>query len=247
MDLLDAVYPVAHELLDRVDGALIGGGAPAGHPIWPLLRRLGALPGETVTHLAALTPAVLAGAGDPLRRQAAAYQHQVDDLPLPAAWRGPAAEAYADQWSALGGQLAGAPQTLAGRLTDTASYVDDVADWLTITRRLLAGALAECLGSAEAITLRGLPTGALGGRPSDLAAAWLSSTGPASAASGLVAPPTAAVRAAAVIGAHVLRAAAEALDGGQALADRWAGRLDELVYRPAATIAGRVAGPLEIG
>jgi len=46
MDLLDRVTGPAADLLARVDDGLLAEGAPAGHPIWPLLRRAGALPGD---------------------------------------------------------------------------------------------------------------------------------------------------------------------------------------------------------
>jgi hypothetical protein len=198
MDLLDRVYPIAEPLLRQVDASLLGSGAPAGHPIWPLLRRLGALPGELVAHLATVTPAGLTGASDAVRGHASGYRHRVDEVAMPAAWRGPAAEAYGAAWVGLSAHLAGGPDTLAGRLDDTASFLDDVAAWVGRSRRALAGTLAECLGSAEALALR--------------------------VGSG--------VEAAATIGAHVLGTAAELLDDGQALHDRWSSRLTELTYRP---------------
>ncbi len=49
-----------------------------------------------------------------------------------------------------------------------------------------------------------------------------------------------AVRASATIGAHVLRAAVQALDDGEAVLARWDGHLDELPYRPAPAVADPV-------
>jgi hypothetical protein len=221
MDLLDRVYPVARELLDRVDATLLAGGAPADHPIWPLLRRLGALPGEAVAHLAGVAPDALTGTGDTLRQHADGYRHRVEDVPMPAGWRGPAADAYAVSWSGLSAHLAGGgPDTLAGRLTDTASYLDDVSAWLGRARRALAGTVAECLGSAEAVTLHAAP--------GDPTGAWFSGGGAGSGAPS----PGAVTLAAATIGAHLLATAAEVLDDGRTVHDRWSGRLDELSYRP---------------
>ncbi len=218
MDLLDRVYPVARDLLDRVDASLAAGGAPADHPVLPLLGRLGALPGEVVAHVAGLTTDGLAGAAEALRRQADGYRERTDAVPMPAAWRGPAAEAFGATWSGLSAHLAGGgPDTLAGRLDDTAGYLDEVAAWLTRARRALAGTVAECLGSAEAVTLRSVPD---------------------------TVPRT--VAAAATIGAHLLGTAAEVLDDGQAVHDRWAGRLAELVYRPP-SVAALSSAHLELG
>jgi hypothetical protein len=207
MDLLDRVYPLATPLLDRVDTTLVTSGAPAEHAIWPLLRRLGALPGELVGHLASVPPDGLTGASDALRGHAAGYLHRVDEVPMPAAWRGPAAEAYATAWSGLAAHLSGGPDTLTGRLTDTASYLDEVAAWLGRARRAVAGTVAECLGSAEALALR----------------------------------MSGDVVAAATIGAHLLATAAEVLDDGRALTDRWSGRLGELTYRPSSAISASSA------
>jgi hypothetical protein len=229
MDLLDRVYPVARELLDRVDATLLAGGAPADHPIWPLLRRLRALPGEVVAHLAGVAPDGLTAPGDAMRQQATGYQHRADEVPMPAAWRGPAADAYAAAWSGLSAHLAGSgPDTLAGRLTSTADYLDDVSGWLGRSRRALAGTVAECLGSAEAVTLRSLPT--VAPVAADLTAAWFAAGGAGSGATS----PSAAARAAATIGAHLLQTAADLVDDGHSVHDRWAGRLGELTYRPPA-------------
>lgn len=223
MDLLDRVYPAARELLDRVDATLLAGGAPADHPIWPLLRRLGALPGEVVAHLAGGAPGGLTETGDTLRQHADGYRHRVDEVPMPAGWRGPAADAFGASWSGLSAHLAGSgPDTLAGRLTDTASYVDDVAAWLGRARRAVAGSVAECLGSAEAITLHSAP--------GDLTGAWFAGGGAGSGSPS----PSAVTRAAATVGARLLATAAEILDDGRAVHDRWSGRLDELTYRPPA-------------
>jgi len=219
MDLLDRVHPVAQELLGQIDATLLSGGAPADHPIWPLLRRVGALPGEVVAHLAGVAPDELTAASDAMHRQADGYRQRADAVPMPAAWTGPAADAYATAWSGLSAHLAGSgPDTLAGRLTDTAAYLDDVRAWLARGRRALAGTVAECLGSAEAVTLRSASS----------TADWLAGRGTGSG----VPSPTAAARAAATLGAHLLQTAAEIVDDGRLLHDRWAGRLGELTYRP---------------
>jgi uncharacterized protein YukE len=199
MDLLDRVHPVAVPLLERVDASLVASGAPAEHPIWPLLRRLGALPGELVAAFAGTPADGLTGGSDALHGRAAGYRSRTDDVPMPAAWRGSAADAYGGAWSGLSGHLG----AMADRLDDTATYLDDVAAWLARARRALAGTVAECLGCAEAVAVTG--------------------SGDAVAA--------------ATIGAHILATAAEILDDGRVLHDRWAGRLGELAYRPSAPVS----------
>jgi hypothetical protein len=73
MDALDLLAGPAGELLTRVDGALARSGAPDAHPIWPLLRRVGALPGAAVGAVAELRPAPLAAAAPSLRTLAQGY------------------------------------------------------------------------------------------------------------------------------------------------------------------------------
>jgi hypothetical protein len=232
MDLLDRIHPVARDLLDRVDAVLVAGGAPAGDPIWPLLRRLGALPGELVGQLAAVTPDTLARAAAPLRAQADGYATAAGSVPAPVAWQGAAADGFATTWSTLAGHLGGAPDTMAGRLVDTARYLDEVAAWVVRARRELAGALADCLGSTEAAALRTVPT-------DGLVPSWLAP----------VATPREAVRAAATLGTHLLGVVAEVVDDGQRIHDAWAGRLDELRHPGVAPVPFAIApgDRLEIG
>ena len=221
MDLLERVHPVARGLLARVDATLLSSGAPDDHPIWPLLRGLGALPGEAVDRLSGITPEALGAAAAPLRDRADGLRSGTASVPAVAAWRGPAAESFAARWSTLAGHLAGDEETMAGRLADTARYLEEVAAWLGRARRELAGALAECLGSAEAATLHAAP---------DLAA-------PRSRG---------VVVAAATLGAHVLAAAAEVVEDGQRVLDAWRDRLDELRYPVAAPSPTTLGGQLEI-
>jgi hypothetical protein len=234
MDLLDRVHPIARGLLARVDATLLSSGAPDDHRIWPLLRRLGGLPGEAADRLAELAPEALSAAAGPLRDRADGYRSWTASVPAVAAWRGPAAEGFAARWSTLAGHLAGDEETMAGRLVDTARYLEDVAAWLARGRRELAGALAECLGSAEAATLHAAPAGlAAGGE-----------------VRGGVAPSAGArevVLAAATLGAHVLATVADVVDGGQRILDAWRGRLDELRYPVTVPNTAPVGGQLEIG
>ena len=209
MDALDRLLTPGRDLLARVDDTLVACGAPADHPLWTLLRRVGALPGDAVEAIAALQPQPLTAAADVAHGLTDAYAAPVAD---PGEWTGTAAQAYAARWQDLSAYLGNPGVT--GRLVDTARYLAEVADWIRTARRDLAGALAEALCSAEAVRLR------------------------------LTAddPPAARVAAAAAIGARVLDAVASAYDDGRALCDRWAGRLDELPYRPAASVGATSVG-----
>ncbi|GAA5177648.1 hypothetical protein GCM10023322_02820 [Rugosimonospora acidiphila] len=252
MDLLDRTYPSARDLLDRVDATLLAGGVPPGHPILALLRRLGALPGDVAAHLAEVAPGPLIAAGDPLGRQADGYEAAQASVPMPAAWRGPAAEGYAAQWSTLSGYLAGDPASMAGRLRATASYLDDLVAWLVRGRRALAGTLAECLGSAEAATLRASARSAVGGvvggaLSGGALAGGAVSGGPAGGGFAPAGTSRDAVTAAADLGAHVLGTAAEILHDGQRVVDAWVGRLDALPYPSSPTVAIGTGGHLELG
>jgi hypothetical protein len=146
-DVLDRLADPAGEMLARVDDTLMAHGLPAGHPIVDLLRRLGALPADAAHAISAQDPAPLRAAGSELRHHADGYDVRLDTAP---GWEGPAADGYAAGRSAVQAHLAGS----ADRLRATAAYLDDVADWIDASRRALAYALADALGSEEAVRLR---------------------------------------------------------------------------------------------
>jgi len=219
MDALARIEPVARPLLREVDDVLSTLGAPVRHPVWSLLRRVGATPADAVAHFAELagtaegvsTPDQTTGA---LRDAAGALREQADGyaataIPAATAWEGGASDAYRVRAAALDGHLRGG-DGMAGRLIATASYVDEIAGWQQRSRDLLARTLAGVLTSAQAVTLRA-------GSP------------------GPVAP--AAVGAAADIGAAILIAVDGALEAANDLGPRWEQRLAELPYR----------APVEVG
>ena len=209
MDALDRLAPPAADLLARVDAMLARCGAPPGHPVWPLLRRLHALPGEAVSAVVAASAAPLDTTGSALRRIEETYRHAYIALPpTPEGWRGAGAESFAAQWAALRRHLG---QDLTGRLRDTVSFVEAIGDWTRETRLALARTLAAALTSAQAVLVRTAATA-----PDDRETAPV--------------PPD-VVRAAADIAARVLSTLTEAYDRGAALLDEWAPRLDEVGYR----------------
>ena len=147
MDALDRLAGPALELLSRVDATLTRSGAPDGHPLWPLLRRLRVLPGDAVAAVAALRPAPLAAAGPALRALSGQY---AQPHATPPDWQGPAAAAFTARWTTLSGYVG---DGLAERLADTASYAQAVADWVGRTRLAVARTVATAMASEQALTL----------------------------------------------------------------------------------------------
>src|SRR5581483_7838900 len=80
MDALNQVAGAGRDLLARVDAALLAAGAPADAPIWPLLRRTGALPGEALEFVLSLNPEPMRSAGAELRGRAAEFAEQRAEL-----------------------------------------------------------------------------------------------------------------------------------------------------------------------
>lgn len=221
MEPLDHLAGPAADLLGRVDDLLTDAGAPAAHPIWPLLRRVRALPGEAVATVVALRPEPLTGTATVLRRQRARYDATATDLATEVAWQGAAAEAFLARRTAVVAHLVDGPESMVGRLEASAAYLDALAEWITEGRAQLARTLADVLVSAEAVAL----------------VVGTSHVGPAVEPAVLSRPG-----AAAEIGARVLTVVAELCDRGDALRRQWAGRLDELYFRPPADLSGRPGG-----
>ncbi|SDZ35205.1 hypothetical protein SAMN05444365_11116 [Micromonospora pattaloongensis] len=192
MDALDQLAPPATELLGRVDDLLVRAGAPTAHPIWPLLRRVRALPGDAVGAIIALRPAPLAAAGSGLRVLLPGYAHARATLADRPPWDGPGADAFDAHRGALAADLDDGADGAGTRLAATGSYLDELAGWAAQSRTDVARALAAVIGSAQAVeVVTGDPSGA----------------GPA--------------RAAAEIGAVVLVAVADTVDRADALLGRW--------------------------
>ena len=201
MDLLDRVYPVASDLLARVDQALLTLGAPPSHPIWTVMRTVGATPSDAVAYLVGLDAVQLTEAAQSLTTSMSEWHDIVAALPPSIDSQGVAAEAYTNAWPGIAAHL----DDLAGGLDDASAFLRATADWIARSRRSLAGTLASCLGSREALTLRSVP---------------------------LTGIDQATIIAAADIGAQVLAMAAHCLDDGWQVRDRFtsilaeAGRID---------------------
>ncbi|WP_320068209.1 hypothetical protein [Micromonospora sp. RTGN7] len=170
MDALDRLAEPGLELLGRVD-TLLADGAPEGHRLWPLLRRMQVLPGDAVRGFLDLHPAPLTDAGHAVRALVRGYDEVCRTLTDPVAWSGPAASAYGQARSTLLRHLDEGPESLVGRLESTAGYADALADWVEGSRLALARALADVLGSTEAVRVRAAAPGTEAGGVGLLAAA----------------------------------------------------------------------------
>ncbi|GIF74091.1 hypothetical protein [Asanoa siamensis] len=149
-DALDHLAGPAGDLLARVDDLLARVGAPDDDPVWPLLRRMRALPGEAVAALTGtLRAAPLAEAGGVLRARAATCTDVRSAVIAPVAWEGPAGESYAARAARLGADAAAAGEALAA----TGRFADEAAAWIERTRERLAVVLAETLVSADAVAV----------------------------------------------------------------------------------------------
>jgi hypothetical protein len=147
MDALGRIEPVARPLLGRVDDLLAHAGAAPQHPVWGLLRTVGTVPGDAVAHVTQADPG-------PLRAASAALREQVQvcamaEVPVRISWHGAAGTAYERHAEALARHV----DAIAERLGDTASYVDELADWCERARGRMAMALADVLASTEAVAL----------------------------------------------------------------------------------------------
>ncbi|MDG4803402.1 hypothetical protein [Micromonospora sp. WMMD980] len=221
MDALDRLAEPGLDLLTRVD-TLLAAGAPEGHRLWPLLRRMQVLPGAAVREFLELHPAPLTGAGHAVRRLVRGYDDACAVLADQVAWSGPAAAAYDDARAALLRHLDEGPESLVGRLESSAGYADALAGWVESSRAALARALAEVIGSAEAVTVH------------------------AAARSGAEAGPVGA-GAAAEIATRVLGVLGVAYDGAETLLRQWGPSLAETTWRERAVTAPRYGGTTRIG
>ncbi|WP_240956427.1 hypothetical protein [Micromonospora sp. HNM0581] len=211
MDLLDRLAEPGLDLLGRVD-TLLAAGAPEGHRIWPLLRRMQVLPGDGLRGFLDLRPAPLATAGHTVRRHVHGYDHACAVLTDPVPWSGTAASAYGHSRATLLRHLDEGPDSLVGRLEATAGYADALADWAEGSRLAVARTLAEAIGSAEAVAVVVATS--------------------ASRPSADVGTPGSGGLAAAEIGARVLGVLCVAYDGVETLLRQWSPSLAESPWRP---------------
>jgi hypothetical protein len=162
MDPLDRMADPAKDLFGRVDDVLAVAGAPAEHRLWPLLRRVGVLPGDIVDAFVAMRAAPLEAEAARVRVSAGGYDDARSALHA-VSWEGAGGLAYEHARDALAAHLVDGPDSLAGRLAAVARYLDAVADWVERSRRALARTLADAMSSAEAVAV--VTAGAAGPGP----------------------------------------------------------------------------------
>ncbi|GIF99619.1 hypothetical protein [Catellatospora citrea] len=149
MDALKHLHASTAGLLAQVDDSLARRGAPEEHPVWQLLRRTGALPGDVVSGLAGWSP-------EPWRQQAAALRGHAEvtvalggDLDRLPSWEGTAGDAFAAARQRIGRDT----RHRADRLRADAAFHEELADALATGRSRVARGLARVAASAEAVVL----------------------------------------------------------------------------------------------
>lgn len=148
-DALARLHGAAGRLLEVVDETLARHGAPEHHPIWPLLRTVGLLPGDAVAGVEALALEALRERSGLMR----AHHERgagIDDLLAPSAgWEGAAAEAADARLESVRAGL----RVFAANAGVLADLLDDLAEWGAEGRSRLARSLATVLASAQAVDL----------------------------------------------------------------------------------------------
>ena len=148
-DPLGRLRQEAARLLAVVDETLARCGAPDHHPIWPLLRAVGLLPGDAVTEVVALSLEAFRERADLLRSHHERCAGVGDLVRAPSGWEGAAAEAAGAQLESARAGLG----MLAAHAGVLASLLADLAEWAGQGRGRLARTLAKVLTSAQAVEL----------------------------------------------------------------------------------------------
>jgi hypothetical protein len=208
MDALERLFRVATGLLGQVDRTLLQQGAPANHPVWALLREVGALPGEAIEALVEWRADSWLELRAGLAVERDRYERALELLRRPVSWEGFAGQAAGAQQ----GALTRATEEAADRLARTDLHLSEQEQWLSSSRDLVARALARVMSSTDAVTL---VTGMDG-------TTAVVTSGPV----GLDA--TVAARSAAEIGVTLLTALAECWRDAQLLEGQWTAEFAEL-------------------
>ncbi|GIH11505.1 hypothetical protein Rhe02_95720 [Rhizocola hellebori] len=194
---MSRLHPAACGLLTLVDNTLARTGCRDDHPIWPLLREGGRLPGDALTCAAGWLPDELHTRADLLAQQRESEADVATALTESAGWEGEASAAFHARLASARHDLTRLDET--GRLMH--DWFTDLASYLDQARLRLAHILSRALKSSEAVTLK---------------------VGPA-----LVGvTPSAQAEAAATIGATVLAEVNYFWQGSLTLSRHWSTRID---------------------
>jgi hypothetical protein len=197
MDALSRLHPAARGLLTLVDDTLTRSGCRADHPIWPLLRESGRLPGDALTCAAGWLPDELHTRADLLVRHKEPEAEVADALTDPVGWQGEASSAFHARLATARHDLTRLDET--GRLMH--GWFTELSSYLRQARLRLAHTLGLALQSSEAVTLKVGPV--LGGIK-----------------------PSAQAEAAATIGAIVLAEVDLFWQGGVTLSRHWSAHIE---------------------
>lgn len=148
-DPLARLHEASARLLAMVDETLVQCGAPDRHPIWPLLRSVGLLPGDAVTEVQALSLEAFAERAGLMRSQHDRGSSVDDLLRAPAGWEGAAAEAAAAKLESTRAGL----RALTANAGVLADLMQDLAELGERGRARLARTLAKALTSAQTVEL----------------------------------------------------------------------------------------------
>ncbi|MEV0454737.1 hypothetical protein [Catellatospora methionotrophica] len=149
MDALTHLHHSTSGLLARVDGCLVRWGAPEGHPVWALLRRTGALPGDAVAGLIGWPVAPWLEQKDRLRLQLSEVEEIGEQLGRVPAWDGRAGDAFAASRDRVSREF----EQWAERLRADVTFHEELVTALGDGRARVARRLAQVAGSAEAVVL----------------------------------------------------------------------------------------------
>jgi hypothetical protein len=148
-DPLGRLHEAASRLLAEVDETLARWGAPDHHPIWPLIRAIGLLPGEAVVAVETLSWDAFRQRADLMHSHHERGTSVGDLLAAPSGWEGPAAEAAGAK---LESARAGV-QTLTTNAGVLAQLMGELAEWGMQGRLRLARTLAKVITSGQAVDL----------------------------------------------------------------------------------------------
>ncbi len=231
-DALTRLHTAAKPLLARVDATLSSHGAPPDHPVWPLLRRCGLLPGDAVADMVAWEPEPLCERARLLRTHREGCSAIDTLLRRPSTWEGSAAATFAARLESTRSEH----DTLAANTATLARHLEELADWTVHARNRLAHTLAHTLASTQSLTLTTQAT-ATAATATTTTAGFIGST-PTPSPQPANTPahsllPTALATSAADVATELLTVVDHFWQGALEISEAWSARLDTTIPPPA--------------